>query len=147
MSDHTIVIIWVVKIVSSKYITRTRRLGKKGKYQKSLVTGTSLMVQWLKFQAPNAGGMGLIPGQGTKIPHAARHGKKIKSLVVMEKNQRNRETRGEVTRSNGSEHRTQTNSLRFCTQDNGECVRRWAWKAKNGEKSLNARKSLEEIKM
>ena len=29
------------------------------------------MVQWLKFQAPNAGGMGLIPGQGTKIPHAA----------------------------------------------------------------------------
>ena len=23
------------------------------------------MVQWLRLQAPNAGGMGLIPGQGT----------------------------------------------------------------------------------
>ena len=29
------------------------------------------MVQWLRLHAPNAGGMGLIPGQGTKIPHAA----------------------------------------------------------------------------
>ena len=36
-------------------------------------TGTSVAVQWLKLQAPNAGGTGLIPGQGTKILHAARH--------------------------------------------------------------------------
>ena len=27
------------------------------------------MVQWLKFQAPNAGGMDSIPGGGTKILH------------------------------------------------------------------------------
>ena len=25
------------------------------------------MVQWLIFQAPNAGGLGLMPGQGTTI--------------------------------------------------------------------------------
>ena len=40
--------------------------------------GTSLMVQWLRRQAPIAKGLGLIPSQGTrsyilqlKIPHEA----------------------------------------------------------------------------
>ena len=28
-------------------------------------------VQWLRLQAPNAGGLGSIPGWGTKILHAA----------------------------------------------------------------------------
>ena len=28
------------------------------------------MVQWLKIRATTAGGMGLIPGWETKIPHA-----------------------------------------------------------------------------
>ena len=28
--------------------------------------GTSLVVQWLRLRAPNAGGWGLIPGQGTR---------------------------------------------------------------------------------
>ena len=28
--------------------------------------GTSLVAQWLRLHAPNAGGMGLIPGQGTR---------------------------------------------------------------------------------
>ena len=28
--------------------------------------GTSLVVQWLSLQTPNAGGLGLIPGQGTR---------------------------------------------------------------------------------
>ena len=37
---------------------------------------TSLVVQWLRFCAASAGGTGLIPGWGTKILHAARHGKK-----------------------------------------------------------------------
>ena len=39
--------------------------------------GTSLVVQYLRLHAPNAGGLGLIPGQGTRccmlqleIPHA-----------------------------------------------------------------------------
>lgn len=30
--------------------------------------GTSLVVQWLGFQASTAGGLGSMPGQGTKIP-------------------------------------------------------------------------------
>ena len=41
--------------------------------------GASLVVQWLRLRAPNAGGLGSIPGQGTrsrmhavtKVPHAA----------------------------------------------------------------------------
>ncbi|TEA40519.1 hypothetical protein DBR06_SOUSAS15710059, partial [Sousa chinensis] len=28
--------------------------------------GTSLVVQWVRLRAPNAGGPGLIPGQGTR---------------------------------------------------------------------------------
>ena len=40
--------------------------------------GTSLVVQWVRLHAPNAGGLGLIPGWGTrsrmpattKSPHA-----------------------------------------------------------------------------
>ena len=28
--------------------------------------GTSLVVQWLRLHAPNAGGLGSIPGQGTR---------------------------------------------------------------------------------
>ena len=40
--------------------------------------GTSLVVEWLTFHAPNAGGTSLIPGQGTKILHAAWHSQKIK---------------------------------------------------------------------
>ena len=41
-------------------------------------SGTSLAVQWLRLRAANAGGMDSIPGRGTKIPHAARCGQKIK---------------------------------------------------------------------
>ena len=36
--------------------------------------GTSLAVWWLRLRASTAWGLGLIPGQGTKILHAARHG-------------------------------------------------------------------------
>ena len=41
--------------------------------------GTSLVVQWLKLQASSAGGVGSIPGWGSKIPHAARCGQKKKN--------------------------------------------------------------------
>ena len=34
------------------------------------------MVQWLRLQVSNEGGTGLIPGQGTKIPHVAPHSQK-----------------------------------------------------------------------
>ena len=30
------------------------------------VIGISLLVQWLRIQAPDAGGLGSIPGQGTR---------------------------------------------------------------------------------
>ena len=49
------------------------------------------MVQWLRLSTSNAGGMGSIPGQGTKIRHAVWHGhkekKKKKTLkkVLLEK--------------------------------------------------------------
>ena len=33
------------------------------------------MVRWLRLGTSDEGGMGLIPGQGTKIPHATWHGK------------------------------------------------------------------------
>ena len=39
--------------------------------------GTSVVVQWLRLHAANAGDLGSIPGQGTKIPHAAQCGQKI----------------------------------------------------------------------
>ena len=32
------------------------------------------MVHWLRLRSCHAGGVGLILGQGTKIPHAERHG-------------------------------------------------------------------------
>ena len=36
-------------------------------------TGMSLAVQWLKLHTSNTRGVGLIPGQGTKILHV-KHG-------------------------------------------------------------------------
>ena len=39
---------------------------------KKVIKGTSLVVQWLRLRAPNAGGLGSIPGQGTRSHmHAA----------------------------------------------------------------------------
>ena len=46
---------------------------KKVKIKKKILKislGTSLVVQWLRLHAPNAGGLGSIPGQGTRS-HAA----------------------------------------------------------------------------
>ena len=34
------------------------------------ISGTSLVVQWLRLHAPIAEGMGLISGWAIKIPHA-----------------------------------------------------------------------------
>ena len=35
------------------------------------------MVQWLGLHASTARGTGLIPGQGTKIPHTWWHGQRV----------------------------------------------------------------------
>ena len=38
--------------------------------------GTSLATQWLRLHSSSAGGMALVPGRGTEIPHAVRHSQK-----------------------------------------------------------------------
>ena len=43
----------------------------------TLRLGTPLAVQWLRLCASSAGGAGLIPVQGTKIPHATESNQKI----------------------------------------------------------------------
>ena len=48
---------------------------------KNLV-GPSLMVQWLRLLAPNAGGMSLILGWGVKISDDERYSQKKKSLIA-----------------------------------------------------------------
>ena len=48
------------------------------KCQESQKFGTSLVVQRLRLYTPNAGGVGSIPGQGTKILHATQCGQKKK---------------------------------------------------------------------
>ena len=42
-------------------------------YLNNCLSGTSLVVQWLRLHSFKAGGLGSIPGRGTKIPHAVRH--------------------------------------------------------------------------
>ena len=42
-----------------------------------------MKVQWLRLCTSNAGGMGLIPGWGTKIPHAAQHSQKKKRFHLL----------------------------------------------------------------
>ena len=46
------------------------------------------MVQWLRVHASTAGGMGSIPGQGTKILHAAQCEKKRKKERERKKERR-----------------------------------------------------------
>ena len=48
--------------------------------QRREVGGTFLAVQWLGANASDARGKCSVPDQGTKIPHAAQHGQKIKTL-------------------------------------------------------------------
>ena len=42
--------------------------GDKTILKNKTTAGKSLVVQWLRFHASSAGGMDLIPGEGTKIP-------------------------------------------------------------------------------
>ena len=43
--------------------------------------GPSLAVQWLGLGTSTAAGEGLIPGRGSKIPHATWHGQKTKTKI------------------------------------------------------------------
>ena len=49
--------------------------------KKNEIQGTSLVFQWLRLHASKQGDMGSIPGQGTKIPHAARCSQ-INKLII-----------------------------------------------------------------
>jgi hypothetical protein len=49
---------------------KDKKAGKRREKRKGR-EGTSLVAHWLRLCAPTAGGSGLIPGQGTRIPHAA----------------------------------------------------------------------------
>ena len=53
------------KITDKRKKDRLDLGGSQIRFQTCL-TGNSLVVQWLRLQAPNAGGPGLIPGQGTR---------------------------------------------------------------------------------
>ena len=44
----------------------------------TMFSGTSLVAQWLRLCISNAGGMGSIPGRGTKIPYTLCHSQKKK---------------------------------------------------------------------
>ena len=52
----------------------------KEESNKRNLKGTSLAVQWLRLRTSTTGGTGLIPGQGTKIPHAAWCSQKKRKL-------------------------------------------------------------------
>ena len=47
-------------------------------YKTYKLTGTSLVAQWLRLCGSTPGGVRLIPGPGTKIPHAMWCGQKVK---------------------------------------------------------------------
>ena len=55
------------------------------------------MVQWLRFHASIAGGMGSIPGQGTKIPHATWHSQLKKKKDERELTTDSRSSKKELT--------------------------------------------------
>ena len=54
--------------------------------------GTSLVAQWLRLCASNASGVGSIPGQVTKTPHATKHDQKTRTKKKKKKPKGNRKT-------------------------------------------------------
>ena len=48
------------------------------------------MVQWLQLRAPSTGDSGLIPGEGTEIPHALQHSQTEKRERERERERENK---------------------------------------------------------
>ena len=72
LTDRTVAIISKYIIVSNHHIVYLKLTQYDVNYiSVKLGKGTSLVVQWLRLRASTTGGTGLLPGQGTKIPHAA----------------------------------------------------------------------------
>ena len=65
-----------MKRCSASSVTREVQIKKKSQ------SGISLVVQWPRLRAPTAGDVGLIPGWGTKIAHAATWPKKEKKVTM-----------------------------------------------------------------
>ena len=63
---------------------KDKKAGKRREKRKGR-EGTSLVAHWLRLCAPTAGGSGLIPGQGTRIPHAAGCGPQKKGREAKRK--------------------------------------------------------------
>ena len=61
-------------------LTNNEKINKQ-KISKECFYASSLAVQWLRLYASTAGGMGSVPGQGTKIFQAARQGQKEKKKL------------------------------------------------------------------
>ena len=53
--------------------------------QKMVIAGTSLVIQWLRLCASNAGNTGLPFGQGAKILCAVKHDRKKKNKTKQKK--------------------------------------------------------------
>ena len=49
---------------------------------RNVIVGDSPVTQWLGLHASSAEGLGLIPGQGTKILQAERRGQKKQKVIV-----------------------------------------------------------------
>ena len=80
MYDDTITIIIVIIILLLLVTTKIKCISDSPVVTTKIkcIRGNSLAVQWLGLCASAAGGTGLIPGRGTKIPHAVQHGQKKK---------------------------------------------------------------------
>ena len=73
------------------------------------------MVQWLRLHASTAGGMGLIPGRGTKVLNAMRCSQ-TKNLKAMN----NLKTKNRVWRLSGTPQGTETPTLQQCPWNRGD---------------------------
>ena len=52
-------------------------MGMNGQEKYGKILRTFPVVQWLRLQVSNAGGLGLILGRRTKIPHAVWHSEEM----------------------------------------------------------------------
>ena len=69
---------------NSQYFLLSFSVNLKLLQKKSItVSGTSLAVQWLRLCTSSIGGIGSIPGQRTKIPHATWCSQKKKKFITI----------------------------------------------------------------
>ena len=73
--DQSAISVELFESLWSISVTRSLHCMSKAIPLKKMSLGTSLAVQWLRLRTSTAGGMGSIPGWGTKISLAAQLGK------------------------------------------------------------------------